>query len=192
MGCEQNCFNEHRLEELEKIVHEMKEKHSKRDGVFFERINALETKIVLYNNDLGHIKDTVDEMNDNLKSLMEAPAKRYDGRDRGYCRICTKRYLSGIISNSTCKGGGGIMNYTDFSEDERKFYLSESGFDSREKEFFRLRVYQEKTLFETAEIMGYIPRTIDRINRKVKKKIVKVAPMYYRGFSLYHGENMAK
>ena len=23
------------------------------------------------------------------------------------------------------------MNYTDFSEDERKFYLSESGFDSR-------------------------------------------------------------
>lgn len=90
------------------------------------------------------------------------------------------------------KGGGGIMNYTDFSEDERKFYLSESGFDSREKEFFRLRVYEEKTLFETAEIMGYSPRTIDRINRKVKKKIVKVAPMYYRGFSLHHGENMAK
>lgn len=78
MGCEQNCFNEHRLEELEKVVHEMKEKHSKRDGIFFGRINALETKIVLYNNDLGHIKDTVDEMNDNLKSLMEAPGKRYD------------------------------------------------------------------------------------------------------------------
>lgn len=65
------------------------------------------------------------------------------------------------------------MNYTDFSEDERKFYLSESGFDSREKEFFRLRVYEEKTLFETAEIMGYSPRTIDRISRKVKKKIVR-------------------
>lgn len=56
------------------------------------------------------------------------------------------------------------MNYTDFSEDERKFYLSESGFDSREKEFFRLRVYEEKTLFETAEIMGYSPRTIDRMS----------------------------
>ena len=73
MECEQNCFNEHRLEELEKVVHEMKEKYSKRDGIFFERINALETKIVLYNNDLGHIKDTVDEMNNNLKFLMEAP-----------------------------------------------------------------------------------------------------------------------
>lgn len=34
MGCEQNCFNEHRLEELEKVVREMKEKHSKRDGIF--------------------------------------------------------------------------------------------------------------------------------------------------------------
>ena len=74
------------------------------------------------------------------------------------------------------------MNYTDFSEDERKFYLSESGFDSREKEFFRLRVYEEKTLFETAEIMGYSPRTIDRISRKVKKKIVKVGRVKKRKF----------
>lgn len=78
MGCEHECINEHRLEELESAVHEMKEKHSKRDGVFFERINALEQKIALYNNDLGHIKDTVDEMNDNLKSLMEKPGKLQD------------------------------------------------------------------------------------------------------------------
>ena len=84
------------------------------------------------------------------------------------------------------------MNYTDFSEDERKYYLGQSGFDSREKEFFRLRVYEEKTLLETAEIMGYSPRTIDRINRKIKQKIQKVAPSYERGFSLYCGENMAK
>ena len=35
-------------------------------------------KIALYNNDLGHIKDTVDEMNDNLKSLMEKPGKLQD------------------------------------------------------------------------------------------------------------------
>ena len=45
---------------------------------FFERINALEQKIALYSNDLGHIKDTVDEMNDNLKSLMEKPGKLQD------------------------------------------------------------------------------------------------------------------
>ena len=78
MGCEHECINEHRLKELENAIHEIKEKHSKRDGVFFERINALEQKIALYNNDLGHIKDTVDEMNDNLKSLMEKPGKLQD------------------------------------------------------------------------------------------------------------------
>ena len=51
------------------------------------------------------------------------------------------------------------MNYTDFSEDERKFYLKEAGFDSREEKLFRLRVYGEKTLWEAAELMGYSPRT---------------------------------
>lgn len=29
MGCEHECINEHRLQELESAVHEMKEKHSK-------------------------------------------------------------------------------------------------------------------------------------------------------------------
>lgn len=84
------------------------------------------------------------------------------------------------------------MNYIDFSEDERKYYLNQSGFNSREKDFFRLRVYDEKTLLEAAEIMGYSPRTIDRINRKIKQKIQKVAPFYERGFSLYCGEKAAK
>ncbi len=78
MGCEHECINEHCLKELESAVHEMKEKHSKRDEGFFNRINVLEQKIALYNNDLGHIKDTVDEMNDNLKALMEKPGKLQD------------------------------------------------------------------------------------------------------------------
>ena len=58
-------------------------------------------------------------------------------------------------------------DYKDFSEDERIFYLREAGFDSREKELFRLRVYEEKTLAEASEIMGYSTRTVDRINRKL-------------------------
>lgn len=84
------------------------------------------------------------------------------------------------------------MNYADFSEDERKFYLQEAGFDSREEKLFRLRAYGEKTLWESSELMGYSPRTIDRINKKIKQKIAKVAPMYIRGFSLYNGGNVAK
>lgn len=77
-----------------------------------------------------------------------------------------------------------MEDYRDFTEDERSFYLHEAGFDSRESMLFRLRVYDEKTLWEAAEIMGYSSRTIDRIYRKMKKKIIRCAPMYYRGVSL--------
>nr|DAG23944.1 MAG TPA: ECF sigma factor [Caudoviricetes sp.] len=69
------------------------------------------------------------------------------------------------------------MDYKNFSERERQFYLKEAGFNQREEILFRLRVYEEKTLWEASEIMGYSPRTIDRINNKIKKKIIKVAPM---------------
>lgn len=74
--------------------------------------------------------------------------------------------------------------YKDFIEDEKQFYLHEAGFDEREEQLFRLRVYDGKTLEEAAEIMGYCSRTVERINQKMKKKILKAAPMYYRGVSL--------
>lgn len=70
------------------------------------------------------------------------------------------------------------MDYKDFTEIERRFYLQEAGFNSREEKLFRLRVYDEKTLWEASELMGYSPRTIDRINNRIKKKIIKAAPMY--------------
>lgn len=74
--------------------------------------------------------------------------------------------------------------YKDFIEDEKQFYLHEAGFDEREERLFRLRVYENKTLEESAEVMDYSLRTIERINRTMKKKIMKSAPMYYRGASL--------
>lgn len=73
--------------------------------------------------------------------------------------------------------------YKEFIEDEKQFYLREAGFDEREEQLFRLRVYEGKTLWESSEIMGYSSRTMDRINRTMKKKIVKAAPLYYRGVS---------
>lgn len=73
--------------------------------------------------------------------------------------------------------------YKDFIEDEKKFYLHEAGFDEREKQLFILRVYDGKTLWEASEIMGYSSRTMDRINQKMKKKIMKAAPMYHLGIS---------
>lgn len=78
MGCEHDCFNEHRLAELEKEFHEIQDKQSERHREFYNRIGLLEQKTALYSNDLNHIKDTVDEMNNNLKSLMEKPGKRWD------------------------------------------------------------------------------------------------------------------
>ena len=78
MGCEHECFNEHRIEELEKNFQLMKEKHSDRSKEFYERIGELERKTALSDNDLNHIKSTVDEMNNNIKTLMEVPGKRYD------------------------------------------------------------------------------------------------------------------
>ena len=75
-------------------------------------------------------------------------------------------------------------NYKDFIEDEKQFYLHEAGFDELEERLFRLRVYERKTLWEASEIMGYSSRTMDRINKTMKRKIVKTAPLYYRGVSL--------
>ena len=80
-------------------------------------------------------------------------------------------------------GNGSRTFYKDFIEDEKQFYLHESGFDEREKELFKLRAYEGKTLWESSEIMGYSPRTMDRINRRMKEKILKAKPMYYKGIS---------
>lgn len=73
--------------------------------------------------------------------------------------------------------------YKEFIEDEKQFYLREAGFDEREEELFRLRVYKGKTLWEASEIMGYSSRTMDRINRTMKKKIIKSASVYRRNIS---------
>ena len=77
--------------------------------------------------------------------------------------------------------------YKSFVEDEISFFIHEAGFTEREKELFELRVYKSVTLWEASEIMGYSRRTIDRINKSLKKKIMKVAPMYYKGISFDKG-----
>lgn len=74
MGCEHECFNEHRFSELEAKIGKQSEKNSE----FYRRIGTLEQKTALYGNDLDHIKEAVDEMNNNLKILMAVPGKRYD------------------------------------------------------------------------------------------------------------------
>ena len=71
MGCESDCVNAHRLRTLEEELRELREKNSKDHEKFYNRIEDLE-------NDLKHIKTTVDETCTNVKALMAAPGKRYD------------------------------------------------------------------------------------------------------------------
>lgn len=59
-------------------------------------------------------------------------------------------------------------NYKDFSEDERIFYLREAGFDSREKELFRLRVYEEKNTCRSFRNHG-----VQHKNRRPHKQKIK-------------------
>ena len=63
--------------------------------------------------------------------------------------------------------------YKEFIEDEKQFYLHEAGFNDREERLFKLRVYEGKTLREASEVMGYSSRTMDRINKTMKKKIYR-------------------
>lgn len=73
-----NCLNEQRFKNLEDDMRELKEKYSREHKEFFERIEGLEKENAVLKNDIEHIRKTVDEMNENLKILMQTPAKRYD------------------------------------------------------------------------------------------------------------------
>ena len=48
-------------------------------------------------------------------------------------------------------------NYKDFIEDEKQFYLHEAGFDDREEQLFRLRVYDGKTHKIISHVVSSIP-----------------------------------
>ena len=78
MGCESDCVNAHRLRTLEEELRELREKNSKDHEKFYNRIEDLERHSAIAENDLKHIKTTVDETCTNVKALMAAPGKRYD------------------------------------------------------------------------------------------------------------------
>lgn len=72
--------------------------------------------------------------------------------------------------------------YKEFIQEEIDFYLREGGFNDRERTLFLIRV-NDGTLEEASEKMNVSKSTIDRINRTMKKKIIKSSHMYYKGIS---------
>ena len=69
MGCESECVNIHRIESLENDFRDLKKKISQEHEKFYSRIEELERRMDVVSNDLQHIRDAVDEVNNNAKSL---------------------------------------------------------------------------------------------------------------------------
>ena len=46
MGCENNCVNEHRFQQLEEDLKELRRKNSEEHGKFYNRIEAVEKDMV--------------------------------------------------------------------------------------------------------------------------------------------------
>lgn len=78
MNCENGCVNEHRISTIEHELEELRKKNSNDNKEFYNRIELLEKENALLKKDIEHIKETMDEMNENIKTLMQQPAKRYD------------------------------------------------------------------------------------------------------------------
>lgn len=65
------------------------------------------------------------------------------------------------------------MKISNFIKEEIEQIINKANFTDREKELFDLR-NKEKTLEECAEILGYSLSTVNRLNKEVKRKIMRV------------------
>ena len=97
MGCESDCVNAHRLRTLEEELRELREKNSKDHEKFYNRSEDLERHSAIAENDLKHIKTTVDETCTNVNALMAAHGKRYDN------------FVMNIITGIVCPGLGYLL-----------------------------------------------------------------------------------
>lgn len=78
MGCENGCMNEHRIKALEEDFRDLKEKNSKDHKEFFNRIETVEKDMVESQRDRKYITQQLEEINGNVKALMQKPGKRYE------------------------------------------------------------------------------------------------------------------
>ena len=78
MGCENGCMNEHRIRSLEEDYRDFKERNSRDHKEFYNRIEKAEKDMVESRGDRKHITQQLEEINGNVKTLMEKPSKRYE------------------------------------------------------------------------------------------------------------------
>lgn len=89
MGCENGCMNEHRLSALQKELDSLKEKNSTDHEKFFNRIEENREKMVESQSDRQNIREKLEEIGVDVKSIMQTPAKRYE--------TITTSILTGVI-----------------------------------------------------------------------------------------------
>ena len=78
MGCENGCANEHRIRSLEEDFRDFKERNSRDHKEFYNRIENVEKDMVESQGDRKHITQQLEEINGNVKALMQKPGKRYE------------------------------------------------------------------------------------------------------------------
>ena len=79
MECEnRKCVNEHRFEQIENDLRELREKNSTDHKEFYNRIESTEKSMVESASDRKHINEKLDKIDVNVEALMQKPAKRYD------------------------------------------------------------------------------------------------------------------
>lgn len=89
MGCENNCVNGHRFEQIESDIRELREqnardhndireKNSKDHKEFYNRIEKVEKDMVESIGDRKHINEKLDKIDGNVETLMKKPEKRYE------------------------------------------------------------------------------------------------------------------
>lgn len=78
MGCDTNCTNEHRFKKLEEDLQELRGRNSQDHKEFYNRIERVERDNAVAENDSEHMRKLVEDIDKNVKSLMEKPANRYE------------------------------------------------------------------------------------------------------------------
>ncbi len=78
MDCGNNCMHEHRIKRLEDDVKELKKKNSDDHKEFYDRIENVEKDMIESQGDRQHITQQLNEININVKALMQQPGKRYE------------------------------------------------------------------------------------------------------------------
>lgn len=78
MECENKCKNEHRITALQKELDSLKQKNSLDHEKFFDRIEENREKMVESQSDRQNIREKLDEIGVDVKTIMQTPAKRYD------------------------------------------------------------------------------------------------------------------